>query len=450
MKQHPENFFVIWTNAPCVEGVTTLGRALNSKSFCKWAKDTLATGLDPIMGAFPENIYVFDFFSKLADTNGYLHPQYAMGPTNSHPNPLATELVAPQFVNEIFDATIVYENYISAIPGLWMGITNSDWGTTSNWANGSIPDSSNNVTIENVSNKPVINTIGTQCNNMTIKDGATLTINQGKGLTVNGTLTNNAGTTGLVIKSDASGTGSLIHSTAGVDATIERYIPAHGGIAGLGYHLLSSPVDNQAIAPNFTVTPATDYDFYKWQIDPPYWLNQKVGVNYITNFTNGVGYLVAYATAGTHNFVGTMNVSDFSPAINFAPTIYGPWNLIGNPYACALDGDMTSWTKVNVNNVVYLMDGSDNTFKVWNGVAGNLPNHQIPAMQGFWVSSNSSGASLTIPASAKTHSSNNFYKTTTLENHLILNVESPNTTKDVAFIYFKDENSNGIDVNMAY
>jgi hypothetical protein len=109
MAQRPQNFFVIWTNAPHVAGNTNANAAGLAKQFCEWAKDTLAMGLDPVMGSFPPNIYVFDYFSKLTDENGFQMLQYAVSNNDSHPNALATEFVAPQFVTEIFDAAIAYE-----------------------------------------------------------------------------------------------------------------------------------------------------------------------------------------------------------------------------------------------------------------------------------------------------------------------------------------------------
>jgi hypothetical protein len=109
MAQHPENFFVIWTNAPLNAANTNANAAMLAKRFCTWAKDTLAQGLDPILGTFPPNIYVFNYFAKLTNASGYQMPQYAVSTTDSHPNAAATALVAPQFVNEIFDAAIAYE-----------------------------------------------------------------------------------------------------------------------------------------------------------------------------------------------------------------------------------------------------------------------------------------------------------------------------------------------------
>ena len=53
MASHPENFFVIWTNAPLVANATSDEEAVLSDQFCHWAKDTLATGNDSVFGPFP-------------------------------------------------------------------------------------------------------------------------------------------------------------------------------------------------------------------------------------------------------------------------------------------------------------------------------------------------------------------------------------------------------------
>ena len=74
--------------------------------------------------------------------------QYAISNSDSHPNSLATELVAPQFVNEIFNAAIAYEQYgtsptltiapanrsVTAAAGTttFTVTSNTSWSTTSN------------------------------------------------------------------------------------------------------------------------------------------------------------------------------------------------------------------------------------------------------------------------------------------------------------------------------
>jgi hypothetical protein len=110
MKERPQNFFIIWTNAPQVSGSTNASEAALSDAFCRWAKDTLARDLDPIVGTFPKNIFVFDFFHLLAGADGMLPLQLASGSSDSHPNASATALVAPQLVQQVFDAARAYES----------------------------------------------------------------------------------------------------------------------------------------------------------------------------------------------------------------------------------------------------------------------------------------------------------------------------------------------------
>ncbi|MFN8134769.1 MAG: hypothetical protein U0Z17_05955 [Bacteroidales bacterium] len=97
-----------------------------------------------------------------------------------------------------------------------------------------------------------------------INTGKSLVVKSTFNLTVTNELGNNSGVSGLVIKSDATGTGSLKHNTANVPATVERYISG----ATEAWHLLSSPVANQSITGVFTpsgsYTDGSGYDLYAW------------------------------------------------------------------------------------------------------------------------------------------------------------------------------------------
>lgn len=115
MENHPDNFFAIWTNAPLETNSTNATQADLSLKFSTWAKDTLAEGLDPLFGAFPHNVYVFDYFNKIAGPDGIEPVMYATSPGDSHPNGAATDYIAPQFVDEIFTAALAYEQYYTAI-----------------------------------------------------------------------------------------------------------------------------------------------------------------------------------------------------------------------------------------------------------------------------------------------------------------------------------------------
>jgi hypothetical protein len=110
MENHPDHFFVIWTNAPLEVNSTNTTQADLALKFCTWAKDTLAEGLDTEFGTFPPNVYVFDYFRKIAGPDGIEPVMYATGPTDSHPNGAATDFIAPQFVDEVFNAAMAYES----------------------------------------------------------------------------------------------------------------------------------------------------------------------------------------------------------------------------------------------------------------------------------------------------------------------------------------------------
>ena len=77
------------------------------------------------------------------------------------------------------------------LPGTWLGITNTDWNTATNWCGGNVPSALTNVTVGITSNQPVIGVLGGLCNSITIATGATLTISGSNTLTVSGNWTNN-------------------------------------------------------------------------------------------------------------------------------------------------------------------------------------------------------------------------------------------------------------------
>ncbi len=83
-------------------------------------------------------------------------------------------------------------NVITAcITGTWLGITNTDWNTATNWCGGNVPNALTNVTIGITPNQPVVGILGGLCKSITITTGATLTISGSNVLTVSGNWTNN-------------------------------------------------------------------------------------------------------------------------------------------------------------------------------------------------------------------------------------------------------------------
>lgn len=221
---------------------------------------------------------------------------------------------------------------------------------------------------------------------------------------------------GILIESSATSTGSLIHNSPGVVATIQRYIEG-APIASLtdGLHLLSSAVVNQTIDPAFTTNPIFNYEFFAWNEPTNEWVSYKnttiaptwLSVNNNSlNFQPGKGYLAAYNATDTKSFNGYINVADVNISgltITGASSTNRNWNLLGNPFSCALEW-YTGWSTSNIGGVA----------QVWNEMGKSYhpinPDEIIPSAQGFMVCVTAATGSLTIPEASRVHDNQNFYK----------------------------------------
>ena len=123
-------------------------------------------------------------------------------------------------------ATLTVTNTIN-----WIGATNADWNTTSNWSPAAIPVSGNNVVIgsNGVVNEPVISAVNVTVNNLTINTGRTLTVNGGRTLTVTNALIND----GTLNVAGAFSAGTFTsNGTVAFTGTAAQNIPA-GAYANL-------------------------------------------------------------------------------------------------------------------------------------------------------------------------------------------------------------------------
>lgn len=431
---------------------TTIGSNFNYNDL----SSTVTGGATANLGYYNSTVYLTLATWKTAtsqDTNSYsVNPNYT---SSSNLQPTATNYLIGTSISGI---TTDYSGATRSNPpdigayegsesGRWLGSTSTDWATPSNWDNNLQPTASDNIVVNSWSiNQPHITLAPTNsavCNNLTINSGAVLTIDAGKALTVNGVLTNNSTNSGLIIKSDTIATGSLINNTFNVPATTERYIPAANWTANdEGWHLLSSPVVNQSISGNFTPTgTGNEYDFFAWDEATYTWLNQKIPANNITSFGSGMGYLVAYQQADTKYFTGNLNSNNVTLSLSYlnTSTLKG-FNLLGNPYPCALDWQNGAWLKTNI----------ESSAKVWDAIGKNYidvsliptPNTNIiPANQGFFVRATAAGAGITIPSDAKVHSGQGFYKST--NDILVMKVSKNNSpVYDIAAISFNSQSTN--------
>ena len=264
--------------------------------------------------------------------------------------------------------TIAFSDQTSTFTGT------GNWGDAARWNNG-IPSSAVNATIDGTCTIAA----NASCKNLTINNTRSATLNSSKILNVSGN---------FLINSASSGTGQFKNSggtlTISGTKTIQRYL------SGNQWHMVSSPV--------ISATAAVFNGFYLKLYNPATSL-----YDYISSasqvLTPGSGYFAKKTSDATVSFIGTPNTGTITP------TIATGWNLVGNPFACALDWSATTRTNI-AGSTMYLWNGS--TFLTHNGVAGTADSKYVSSGQGFFV--NATGAGLSFPASAQTISSQSFYK----------------------------------------
>jgi hypothetical protein len=236
----------------------------------------------------------------------------------------------------------------------------------------------NNLTIDNATSVTLISTQTVITNTLTINTEKVFKIEADKNLTVTGAIINNADTSGLILKSNASGTASLLHNTPNVPVTVQRYI---NGIAE-DWHFLSAPVSNQDISgswnPAGTYGNGTGYDLYIFNEPTPCWtyqLNTSVAptwpsIHPTANFVTARGYLYStQAPNPTKEFVGLLNNGAISyPITNKSPDlVVQGFNLIGNPYPSSIDWkSINGWSRTNL-----ITSGGGYDMWIWNQAANN-------------------------------------------------------------------------------
>jgi len=328
----------------------------------------------------------------------------------------------------------------------WTGTTNTDWNTPGNWSPANVPYSSSTVTIPATANNPFINqdiSSPAVCNNLSIASSAVLTIAAGKALTVNGNLTNNNSNDGLILQSDDHGTGSLIHNSSNVAATVESYITGSATLTAMKYHFISIPTNYPSPTLNLFLgsylytldaTQLEGSDYGKW-VNP--------GSSTSTPLSNSSGYMIYYpGPSHTYTFKGNLNNGDF-PTTVIGHTGAYTYNLIPNPFPSAINwGEAAGWTKsAGIGGSIYIFTASTGNYTTLSGTA------YIPLGQAFIVLDyNEASPSVTIKNAARVHSTQAFYKSVELnENRLVLSA-SMNNYYDETVVAFDAAATEGFDL----
>ncbi len=101
MDEYPDKIFIVVTQPPEVPNNTDAETAERARAFATWlASDEYLSG--------HSNVFTFDFFDLLADSDNVLQADYRADEWDAHPNELANQTIGPLFADFIDEAIQTY------------------------------------------------------------------------------------------------------------------------------------------------------------------------------------------------------------------------------------------------------------------------------------------------------------------------------------------------------
>ncbi|MEI6821274.1 MAG: T9SS type A sorting domain-containing protein, partial [Bacteroidota bacterium] len=302
------------------------------------------------------------------------------------------------------------------VTNTWTGTTSNAWNVATNWSLGIVPLSYHNVIVPAVTNMPTISTAGL-CHDFTLLNNATF-IDNNKYLSILGAL-----------EADRSLTPGKWHFIAS---------PV---LLAYGYAFSGDNPDNGT-----GVNKDTLY-LYKYNESTNVFAPIAVGNQEI--LTPGKGYEVWSTKQVTIKLKGVygnqlQSLNDTLSLTCTAPYASHGYNLVGNPFPCALDlTNSGTWEQANMSAAIMTWDpvAKNYKYKIGTGIT-TLPGNLIPAYQAFYVVATGASPKMIIPTSAKTHGGT-FYKSSIADLlHLTVN---GNNYMDETFINFNSNATEGFD-----
>jgi hypothetical protein len=330
----------------------------------------------------------------------------------------------------------------------WQSSSSTDWALGSNWSNG-VPSAGVSAIIPaSASAQPEIDAgITYEVNNITIENGAILTLKKDAFFTANG---NVMGTGDLMINSGGS---VIVNSSSTVNTIYKRTLDT------TNEYWISSPVvgqDIDAFAANHPLAngPGADdrhlltynnitrtFDYY------------QDGSTNSGDFLSGTGKAIKLITAGDLTFTGDFPTSDVGIAITNNTNSY---NMLGNPYPTSIAANSLTTQSNNVltanlnvlsEQTLWLYNASLGVYQAINQVSG--ANYIAPG-QGFFISARSNG-NFQFTESMQSHQSDMFQRTTTNTTKIDFELTNGTDTRAITVAYRNDattEFDDGLDSSL--
>ena len=294
---------------------------------------------------------------------------------------------------------------------------------------------------------------------LSLSNSSNVDIVAGKHLSLSGNITN-ASTNAITLKATGSGNYAQLKFdgsyTGAGNVVHEQHL--HGGwvMMGASMNATTAALFGDVGSSGSTHTSNTQ-NLFSW--------NGEHYVNVANNaaaITPGVGYFGFVGTFGfrgsdgVHAFTGKPNTSATPALVNLTAdqsvAIEGThtneregWNLIANPFTCALD--FAGLTKTNVGNAFYIYDNNKSggpAYDIWS--AAGITDPYIAPMQSFWVKADGNGAPSLGTIAMATHgtvSSAPAHLRTAPFDRLVLRTHptADTSTTDYTVVSFIDDNT---------
>lgn len=252
-------------------------------------------------------------------------------------------------------------------------------------------------------------------NNLVINSGTSLTIPSGKVLTVSGVVTNNGTITNngsLILKSNATGTASLVSSSSVANVQQQRYLSSNQR----GWRLLSNPLSSTtftALATDSDITLGANFTG-EYLSDTNTWTSTD-GTVAMDNQKAYKVFVTGLAGEAPDYLTGPSNVTVLikGTAANTVPTsiitVANQYYLIANPYTAPVSVSSIIAASTGLSNSVSYYDPTKSTTDVKvkaggydaitvSGAAGSATDIVLPPMGTIFVQASSAGT-IAIPQS---------------------------------------------------
>ncbi|GAA3926113.1 DUF4394 domain-containing protein [Hymenobacter algoricola] len=197
----------------------------------------------------------------------------------------------------------------------WTGSFDTNWGTAANWSPMQVPGPTDNVTIPNVANDPVVN--GAQmANSVSLQAGATLTSADGSLLTVNGNFLNAGGTTLGSGTGTVSFAGPAIQNISGTTTFFNNLTAGPAGLAASGPVRVQRVLQlNGSVSSNGNLTLLSNATGTAHVVNSGGVVTGNAAVQRASTATGITGYR-HYSAPVTGSSVADLATAGFSPQVN--------------------------------------------------------------------------------------------------------------------------------------